>query len=253
MAQQKKKKPFYATRREGYRFPRPHLRVGMLRRVVSLLFWGYRVTATQPLPAEPCVLVSNHAKAWAPLAMCTRFPRRFRPWAAWQVCFGQSYYAYAMQDFWPGKPRRSAWFYRLLARVTSRLIPFVINGVEAVPVYRDSRSLITFRKSLQTLSEGLDLVIFPETDRPFSPYINDLDAGFADVGKLYSQTKKKNLAFYPVYVCKALRRIAVGRPVFYNPALSAQENRLYISGQMRQRIDELAHNLPTHKPVSYRG
>ncbi|MDD4797540.1 MAG: hypothetical protein PHO66_07215 [Eubacteriales bacterium] len=250
---QQKKKTFYATRSEGYRLPRLHLRVRLLRRVVALFFWRYRVVAEEPLPAHPCVFVCNHAKAYGPLAMCTRFARRFRPWATWKVCFRHSFYDYAMRDFWPGKPRRSAWFYRLLARALTRFIPFVMNGVEAVPVYRDSRGIITLRKSLQTLAQQRDLVIFPETDRPFSPFVNDVDAGFADMGKLYRSAEKKNLSFYPVYVCAALKRILVGRPVTYDAALSADENRRRIAQGMRARIDALARTLPAHRPVRYRG
>jgi len=125
--------------------------------------------------------------------------------------------------------------------------------VEAIPVYRDQRSIVTFRKSLQTLQEGKDLVIFAESPVSFSNFVNKLDNGFADIGKFYYKTYKKTLTFYPVYICAAQRCILVGEGRPFDPALTAGENRALIADAMQQGIDALARTLPPHKPIHYRG
>ncbi len=183
--------------------------------------------------------------------MCTRISRQLRPWVHWQVCFPQTFASYAMQDFWPNKPKRVLWWFWLLAHILSRLVPFVMCGMQAIPVYRDSRSITTFRKSMQTLNEELDIVLFPETDRPHGSYINDIDAGFIDIGKLRKRAGFP-ATFVPVYVCPALRTLSFGFPILYDNAATPEENRRVIAGKILSGITELAQEQPPHTPVTYR-
>lgn len=154
-----------------------------------------------------------------------------------------------MEDFWPDKPKSTRWLYVLLAHAVRRLFPFIICGMQAIPVYRDERVMITFKKSVQTLREGFDIVIFPETDRPGHEYLNDIDAGFVDMGRL---VKEKPVEFVPVYICPALRTISYGRPIAYDRGKDALENREIIASYLKETIRESAQALPQHRPVTYR-
>ncbi|MDD3244111.1 MAG: hypothetical protein PHD32_10355 [Eubacteriales bacterium] len=243
---------YYSTRETYGNKPSRNRTTVFFRWLINAFTPRHEITFARPLSDGPCVFVCNHAKAYGPIVMCTKFPRRFRPWVTYQVCFPQDFTEYAMMDFWPKAPKALRPLLRAVYRGGSFLLPHIMCGMEAVPVYRDQRSIITFRKSVQTLGEGLDLVVFAETDRPFSPYVNDMDAGFADVGNFYRAAKKKALPFYPVYVCRALRRICVGEPVYCDPTLPAQENRTLIAREMTAGIDALARALPAHKPIHYR-
>lgn len=238
----------YSTLGGAYKRPRYHRGVQRIRRAISFFFPPYTSAGLEHLPAKPCVFIANHARAYGPIALCTRLKRDFRPWVHWQVCARDTFAAYAMRDFWPNKPKQSRWLFKLLSLMLSPLGPYIMCGMQAIPVYRDSRSIITFRKSAATLQEGLDIVIFPETDRPHSAFVNDIDAGFADLGRL----GEIDPPFVPVYVCPALHTICYGPPAVYDHTKSRQQNRDHIRAYLLQTINDMASALAKHEAVTYR-
>lgn len=240
----------YSTRDAAPVPPRYNRVTRFVRMVVSRCVPRYRLRGTDNLPQSACVLVGNHARAMGPVLMSVRHPRTFRPWVAWQACFHEETARYAMADFWPGHKPRNRWFFKMLSRIIARPLAFLMCGMQAVPVYRDERVIITFRKSLQTLREGHDLLIFPETDRPFSEILNDLDDGFADLGRLAG--KKEPLDFVPVYISPATRTIIYGAARRWDSTLQPREAREALANTLRDSIDALARKIGDDKPVTYR-
>ena len=191
----------------------------LFRRLVSACVPRHRTLWAEGVPpAEPVVFVCNHARAYGPLSMCTRFPRNFRPWIVSNMCFVRQVPAYARVDFWPGNTP----FQRALRWVLSVLIAlpaaWIMTGVEGIPVYHDSRVLETFRKSVQTLQEGKDIVLFPEIPDGTGLYLDAFADGFVLLGSRWAAATGKSLRFYPVYACQRLRTFFVGEAVAYDPA-----------------------------------
>lgn len=240
----------YSTRGERYKKPKYHRITQFIRAVISFFTPKYTSMGRENIPECACVFVSNHARAIGPIVMCTRLNRDMRPWVHADVCFKETFKNYAIADFWP----RAKGIGKALAYIVAHLlkgpVPYIFSGMQAIPVYRDQRVIITFKKSVQTLREGLDIVLFPEKDGEFSQYVNPIDSGFIDLGAMFK--KQEGLQFVPVYICPKLKTICFNEPVRYDSALSVEQNRETIGEEILKRIDALANSLPPHNATTYR-
>lgn len=130
-------------------------------------------------------------------------------------------------------------------------LPQLLEESDTIPVYHDRRILKTLRGSLTAFKGGEDLVIFAESPQRFSPYVNELQPGFVDLGRSYYRETGARLHFYPVHVEKKHRLISVGRPVVYDPEGQPGEERMRISAYLRDEIDRLGRNAPRHDPKPF--
>ncbi len=94
-------------------------------------------------------------------------------------------------------------------------------------------------------------MIFGEGAERCSPYVNRLQDGFVNIGKMYYRRTGKRLNFYPMYVCKETRRISVGMPIAYDPDLDPQEQREKIVAYLCDGIDALGRAMPAHTPIPF--
>lgn len=190
-------------------------------------------------PEEPCVFVCNHARAYGPLSMCTRFPRSARPWVIADMCFVRRVPAYARIDFWPGEgPFRKAMAW-VLSYLIAPIAPWLMIGVEAIPVYHDSRVLETFRKSIQTLREGKDIILFPEVPDGKGLYLDRFADGFVLLGRRWATAAGKPLRFYPVFADRRNRTFHVGAPVTYDPAARPDAERTRICQALHAALKDM--------------
>ena len=92
---------------------------------------------------------------------------------------------------------------------------------DPVPVFREKpqRIVETFRKSMQFLTDGENLLVFPENpyDEPFSNEVNTFYDGFLYIAKLYYKKTKKSLLFCPVSINPKKEQLAIGKTIRYNP------------------------------------
>ena len=139
----------------------------LLCRAVWLFSPKYTLFGTENLPPDPCVIVGNHCQMYGPIAAELYPARTCYTWCTGEMMDRKEVPAYAFQDFWSMKPRRWHWFYRLLSRLIGPLAEFIFTNARTVPVYRDARIMTTFRRSMEHLKEGADLVIFPEKAEPY--------------------------------------------------------------------------------------
>ena len=232
-------KRYFSTTRDYNRFPHPHLAYRLLRRLVRLVFPRHQVQFELEVDRdEPAVYVVNHGDAYGPVAMVTQFPLPFRPWVESRVCFSRTFPAFAMMDFWhlekAGKIRRGFWW--AVSYVLVPLARVLFCGTEAIPAYFNEKVMITIRKSVETLCEGKNLVIFPERRTPYSEQNEDFQAGFPFLARRYYQKTGKRVKFYPVFAGRDKRLIRVGAPISFDPEADFREHqeavRLYLRGEM---------------------
>lgn len=240
----------FSTRGERYKKPKHHRVTQFIRSVISFFTPKYNSIGRDNIPKDPCVFVSNHARAMGPIVMCTRLNRNIRPWVHADVCFCDTFKSYAIADFWPNAKGVGKALAYIVANLLKWPAPYLFSGMQAIPVYRDQRAIITFKKSVQTLREGLDIVLFPEKDGEYSRFVNPIDNGFVDLGAMFN--KQEGLQFVPTYICPELKTICFGVPVRYDTALTAGQNRDALGEEILLRIDALAKSLPQHNATTYR-
>ena len=223
----------------------------LIYRIIWRLSPKYTLYGAEKLPAEPCVLVGNHAQMYGPIASELYLPRAHYIWCVGEMMDRKEVPAYAFKDFWSLKPKGAHWFYRLLSHAIARLSEYVFTHAHTIPVYHDVRVMTTIRRSMEKLQEGADIVIFPEKGEADNNILCRFQENFADLARLYFRKTGKVLQFVPMYTAPALAGIHLGEPVLYDPEAPADGERKRICGELASAITGLARALPEHRVVPY--
>lgn len=223
----------------------------MIRGTVDLIYPDIEVVGLENLPEEPCILVGNHCQMNGPIISEIRIPGDHYTWCISQMMERKEVAAYAFADFWAQKPKWNRWAYWLFSRCIPALAAFVMSSARTIPVYRDSRCITTFRKTMEKLQEGCSIVIFPEHDVPYNSILCEFESRFIDVARLYYRKTGKALRFVPMYLAPKIRKVIIGMPIVFRPEQPLDEERERIRLSLMQAITELAEALPLHTVVPY--
>ena len=156
-----------------------------LKAVVKALFPKMQVEGLENIPEGGAVIVGNNAHAYGPIGVELFLGGSRYTWCAAEMMSLKEVPPYAFQDFWSMKPRYTHLFYRILSYLIAPLCVLVFNSANTVPVYRDARVMITFRRTLRLLREGNSIVIFPEHNAPRNNIVYDFQERFIDLGRMY--------------------------------------------------------------------
>lgn len=224
-------------------------------RIIRGLVWLFypKVTAegTENLPDEPCLVVGNHSQLHGPISCELYFPGNQYTWCAGQMMHWKDVPAYAFQDFWSGKPKKTHWFYRILSYLITPLSVCVFNNAKTIGVYRDSRIISTFKNTVKRLQEGANVIVFPECYDEHNHIVHAFQTNFLDVAKLYHKRTGKALKIVPLYIAPNLRKMYLGKATQYCPDAPAAEERQRICDYLMDAITEIACSLPRHTVVPY--
>ncbi len=209
------------------------------------------VVGTENLPEGPCLIVGNHSQMHGPIACELYFPGNRYTWCAGEMMHLKEVPAYAFQDFWSKKPRSVRWFYKLLSYIIAPFSVCVFNNANTIGVYHDNRVLSTFKTTVKALEEGSSVIVFPECYDEYNPIVHRFQENFVDIAKLYCKRSGKALPFVPLYICPELKKMVIGKPVFYDPQRTPAEQKDEICRYLMDTITELARALPVHRVVPY--
>ena len=223
----------------------------IIRWFVWLFYPKTAVEGLHNLPDTPCIIVSNHAQMNGPIACELYFPGHRAIWCAGQMMHLKDVPAYAYQDFWSAKPKYIRWFYKLLSYLIAPISVCVFNNAHTIAVHRDTRLIHTFRQTVTALSEGANVVIFPECATPYNNIVNTFQDRFIDVAKLYYKRTGKAISFIPMYIAPKLHTMYLGSPIWFNPDTPIEEERLKLCQYLMAQISQIAADLPNHTVVPY--
>ncbi len=216
----------------------------VLYRVLKILFdvmiWGGEMTGEENLPESgPAVYVSNHALALGPIAVVSSLPVRLYSWVIGDMVDWDKAAAYLNKDFVEPQlhipPPISMPVSRMISQASVRLL----RGVGSIPVWHGEELYETYRLSVDYLSRGRSLLIFPED--PALPLdeqckMSPFKKGFARLGEMYYQHTQNILRFYPMAVHPGLRRVKLGKPISYNPNNNPINERVRIKSVLESMI-----------------
>lgn len=180
----------------------------------------------EPFNGEACVFVGNHAGAFGPIDMCTKFPLRddCHPWMNASVLHAKEVPAYVRQDYWWKPGCKLAPLYNAtLPYLAAAVLPPILRLVPGVPVYHDMRVMTTMRQSLRLLKAGQHLVIFPEQPSGYQSHHDWINTGFLQLAPMYYKMSGKKLFFYPVHLDYHKHTFHVAKPVIFDPERTLEE------------------------------
>lgn len=204
-------------------------------------------------PDEPVLLVGNHSQMHGPIACELYAPGKHYTWCAGEMMNLKEVPAYAYRDFWSHKPKGIRWFYKLLSYVIAPLSVCIFNNANTIGVYRDSRILSTFKQTVQRLSDGNHVVVFPEHDVPHNHILCQFQDRFIDIARLYHRRTGKSLCFVPLYIAPALKTMYLGQPIRFRADVPIEQERSRICAHLMEQITAIACSLPEHTVVPYRN
>jgi len=222
-----------------------------IKGMVRFFYPKMELVGAEHLPEEPAILVGNHAQMNGPIASELYAPGKHVTWCAGEMMQWKEVPAYAYRDFWSGKPKWSRWFYKILSYIITPLSVCVFNNANTIGVYHDTRLVSTFKNTIAKLQEGAHVVIFPEHAVPYNHIVCEFQDRFIDVAKLYYKRTGKELAFVPLYIAPALKRMYLGKPIRFCAANPMEEERSRICAYLMEQITEIACSLPVHRVVPY--
>lgn len=221
--------------------------------LVKVCYPKIEVVGAENLPDEPVVVAGNHTQMNGPIACELYFPGNRYTWCAGEMMHLKEVPGYAYQDFWSRKPKYIRWFYKLLSYMIAPLSVCVFNNAQTIGVYHDTRIISTFKQTVQRLQEDASVIIFPEHEVPYNHIICAFQDKFIDIARLYYKRTKKELAFAPLYIAPALKKMYIGKPIRFCADCPMEEERTRICEYLMQEITKIAVSLPEHPVVPYKN
>lgn len=217
--------------------------VRLVRRCIAFFSrWRTVVRGGETFPDAPAVYIVHHQNLYGPIHAVVLLPLEahlwvFHPFYDRKACFAQYYgYTFTQRFRWP---RPVAW---AAAKLFSWMVPGVMHGIGAIPVYRSSRQILeTMDRSLQALLRGENLMLCPDTD-----YSNgeeetgSIYQGFLRLERDYFRQTGRHLSFVPVFSSKAAKRVRVGEPVRFEDGRSFKEQREEVAQRLIDGLNRAA-------------
>ena len=222
-----------------------------IRASVHFFYQKTEVYGAENLPEGPCIVAGNHSQMNGPIACELYFPGDHATWTIGEMMDRKTVPAYAFQDFWSAKPKSVRWFYKIVSHLIGPLSECVFTNADTIPVYKDRRIFETFQLTIEALKQGTRVIIFPECYGEHNNIVHQFQLGFIDVAKRYYKETGEALPFVPLYVCPALKRLVIGKPIWYDPSAKIKDEQQRITNYLMDEISEMAYALPRHKVVPY--
>ena len=173
-------------------------------------------------PDNPIVFLGNHAEIYGPIASALCFPVPVRFWVISKMMFRKKEVrAYLYENTFSKKTYLPVFIRKMLACYLGWLSVNVMNALRAIAVYRDSPMKLrqTLRESVEALSQGENLMIFPE--HPEGKYvkggISELSPGFLMLAEAWWKKTGKKMRMMPVFANREKRTFTFGEEIVYEP------------------------------------
>lgn len=201
-----------------------------------------------PDDSNPLVFLCNHGEIYGPVAGMLFCPVPVRPWTISDISIdpdevAQYVYKYTFSQMkWLGPLRWP------ISKLCGPLSVWAMKSVECVPVYRHKpRELTTtFRKSVEAMQAGDNLLIFPENpdadpNRPGYEHgrPGELFRGFTMLAQVYYARTGKCCRFVPMLAHKGMRTLSFGTEIDYDPEKHPIEERDRVVEEAQRQMWEM--------------
>jgi len=203
----------------------------VLRWLFRLFMHKMETVWEEPYDGTPAVFCPNHVGMLGPIDMVCHFELSdtSRAWFNNDVADPKKMPAYVRQDYWwePGcklEPLYNA----TIPYIAAVILPAIMNTVPGVKVYHDMQVIKTFRKSIEVMKEGENLIIFPQQPSGYKSHHMWINKGFLQLAPMTWRTLKIPLKFYPVYIDHKAHKIHVRKPVQFDPEKKLAEQEAHM-------------------------
>ncbi|TCS81261.1 glycerol acyltransferase [Tepidibacillus fermentans] len=213
----------------------------MIRAIIRKFYPTYSVQIPKNING-PVVYVSHHQNLFGPFVTLLWFPKCLHAWILnvfldQSSCFKQ-YVDYTFTKRY-GLNRNLA---KIFALPLSYFVSKLLNSGKGIPVYRGSRKILTtFNLSVDALSRGESIVIFPDIDyRDHSSNIKEMYDGFLYLEKYYYKATGKHVCFIPLYASKKKKMLIADKQIYFRDEVDFNVERKKVVQEIHANLNHLA-------------
>lgn len=186
----------------------------------------------------PAIYACNHLGSAGPLQMVLSLPVRFYPWIMGEMFDYERGPQYLYDDFIHKSWHVSGKFGMGVSTAISHLAASLFNRLKFVSIDRNrGRNKDAFRRSLELLATGENLLIFPEEPKGIlnpETQMRPFLCGYVGLCRMYQRQWGKALPVYPVAVYPGTRSLTIGKAIFYENLV----NRRRDTYRMGMKVEE---------------
>ena len=191
-------------------------------RMFFRIFMRGKDQVDQKIFTQPNVLIGHHQNFYGPFLALTWLPDTVSFWVVdhlfnFKDCF-KMYYHYTFVKTIK-LPKLLA---LVLAFLCALLIPPLVRSSRSIPVYRDSKNIMTtFKQSLEILNKGEQIMIFPDVlYNDTSSIMGEVHTGFTHIEKVYYQANNTHIGFVPIIIKKETGLLSNAPSLYFNDETS---------------------------------
>lgn len=186
------------------------------------------------------IIVSNHEGTDAPLSFEIYLDKPFRIWGTGEMNSGLiPLYKYQTQVYYHGKKHWNLHAARLFCLVASPLTNLFYSGLDLISTYQDQRFVKTLRESIVALSEGYNIVVYPEdSTKGYLPVLEGFHEGFLMLAELCYK-RGMDVPIIVSYFRKSDLCYIIDAPIPYSQLKATGKSRAELAQMLCDRCNEL--------------
>lgn len=227
----KKEKIFKQNRKLWYRGIKTVMKIRYKR--PQFVFLGEK-------PTNGAIILSNHEGTDAPMSLeiyCD-FPVRF--WGAHEMNSGlKKLYAYQTKVYYHEKKHWNLFLARLFCLIASPLTLLFYKGLKLISTYKDARLKNTLTQSFNAISQGENIVIFPEnSENGYLPELKGFFAGFVLLAN-YCEKQGINVPIFVSYYKKKENKYIFDSPIMFDKIKEEYKTKEEIADYLLRKCNNL--------------
>jgi hypothetical protein len=187
-------------------------------RMIFRLFMKGKVQIDKKTFLKANVLIGHHQNFYGPFLALSWLPDTVSFWVVdhlfnFKDCFNMYYHFTFVETI--KLPKLIA---LILAFLCALLIPPLVRSSRSIPVYRDSKNIMTtFKQSLDILNKDEQVMIFPDVKyNDTSSIMGEVHTGFTHIEKVYNQANNTHIGFVPIIIKKETGLLTNASTIYFN-------------------------------------
>lgn len=189
---------------------------------------------------DGAIILSNHAGTDGPLSLEFYLGHKVAFWGAHEMTSGVvSTYRYQTRVYYHEKKHWNLFLARLFCLLASPLTNIFYSGLDMISTYQDARFVKTLRESIDRLSCGENIVIFPEDST--RGYLDELDGFHAGCVSLMQMCDRRgvDVPVYVAYFRKKDMKYIFDKPVMLSELVALTPSKEQLAAQLCERCNAL--------------
>lgn len=231
--------------RYEYKLPRKKQPIFACFKGVVGLFLPKIKVVDLDVSSEPVMFVGNHANKMGPFMYESFLPYYHVKWGAHEMLGNyKQRYSYLRNVLYIQKNGLGKTKATLKAAFEALFSCYVYRGMKIIGTYRDARTLGTVKKTVEVLSAGIPVMVYPEySDEGYKDVMPSFHPGFVVALESFVKKNGKDIPVRPVYYHKRKRIMVIGKRHSLLELKQTLTDKQQIADFFMEKVNELYYRI----------